>query len=115
MNREEFRNKVERLVGTAILKNDKNYTDDFMSLFDAYSTESKPAIEISAKIEALGILIMGAGEYHDDPHEYVIRLSDAKKYRSDLMEFDLSQPIYYDKSTDKNNGLVNSNLIGGMK
>lgn len=30
---DELREKVERLVGTAILKNDKNYTNDFMALF----------------------------------------------------------------------------------
>lgn len=40
MNREELRSKVEALIGTAILLNDKNYTDDFMVLFDTYSTRS---------------------------------------------------------------------------
>lgn len=52
--------------------------------------------EIKGKILALDKLIMGAGEYHDDPYEYVIRLSDARQYRSDLMKFDLSQPIFRD-------------------
>lgn len=30
-----LRYKVERMIGTAILKNDKNYTDDMMALFES--------------------------------------------------------------------------------
>src|SRR4051812_16275735 len=33
---DDLRSKIERLLGTAILKNDKNYTDDFMAAFQAF-------------------------------------------------------------------------------
>lgn len=52
--------------------------------------------EVKAKIEVLDKLIMGAGEYHDDPTEYVVPLRHIKEYRDNLAEFDLAQPIYRD-------------------
>lgn len=81
------------------------YEDDLIQLIEAHTATvaaeaveaAKPAVEIAAKIRALNKLIMGAGEYHDDPYEYVIRLKDARQYRSDLMEFDLAEPIFFDK------------------
>jgi len=33
---EELRNKVEKMIGTAILNNDKNYTDDMMAVIKPY-------------------------------------------------------------------------------
>lgn len=33
--RDELREQIERLIGTAILKNDKNYTNDIMTLIEA--------------------------------------------------------------------------------
>jgi len=66
---------------------------------DPKSYDQTPNIEIKAKIEALDKLIMGAGEYHDDPYEYVVPLRHIKEYRAELSEFDLSQPIFRDKTT----------------
>ena len=50
--------------------------------------------EVRAKIEALDKLIMGAGEYHDDPYEYVVPLRHIKEYRAALSKFDLDNPVY---------------------
>lgn len=50
--------------------------------------------EIRAKLQALDKLIMGAGEYHDDPYEYVVPLRHIQNYRAGLRKFDLSQPIF---------------------
>lgn len=58
--------------------------------------------EVKAKIEALDKLIMGAGEYHDDPYEYVVPLRHIKEYKAELLQFDLTQPIYKDKSLQDN-------------
>lgn len=41
----KLRNEVERLIGTAILRNDKNYTDDFMQLFTAEQTKLLERLE----------------------------------------------------------------------
>jgi len=38
---EELRDKVGRIIGTAILKNDKNYTDDMMELILQQVTEAR--------------------------------------------------------------------------
>lgn len=53
--------------------------------------------EIKGKIWALDKIIMGAGEYHDDPYEYVVRLSDLHAYRAEFARLDLTQPIFRDK------------------
>ena len=47
----ELRDKIERLVGTAILKNDKNYTDDFMAVIDSHVAQ-KVAEAIEAKLSS---------------------------------------------------------------
>lgn len=54
--------------------------------------------EIKAKIEVLDKAIMGAGEYHDDPYEYVVPIRHLREYRVGLAQFDLSEPIYRDKA-----------------
>lgn len=61
--------------------------------------------EIKAKIKALDKLMLGAGEYHDDPYEYVVRLSDLRNYRLKLGQFDLMQPVFRDHAhlTTNNN------------
>jgi hypothetical protein len=78
--------------------------ENIMQLFTAYADrradkrveEASIKAEIKGKIEALDKMVMGAGEYHDDPYEYVVRLSDLREYRAKLAQFDLSQPIFRD-------------------
>lgn len=51
---EELRAKVERLVGTAILKNDKNYTDDIMAVIVPYIAEAE--LRLETKIRQLATI-----------------------------------------------------------
>lgn len=45
-----FEDKVARIIGTAILKNDKNYTDDMLALIESrYEGYLKPE-EVEAKV-----------------------------------------------------------------
>lgn len=57
------------------------------------------ASEIKGKLLAMDKMIMGAGEYHDDPYEYVVPIRHIKEYRAELSQFDLTQPIFRDKAT----------------
>lgn len=58
--------------------------------------------EIIGMRKAYRKAIMGAGEYHDDPHSYVVPIEHLEQYEHDLSEFDLKQPIFRDKTTQLN-------------
>lgn len=60
--------------------------------------------EIRGRLHALDKMVLGAGEYHDDPTEYVVPLRHIQQYRQDLNKFDLTQPIYRDKAQLKDSG-----------
>ncbi len=61
--------------------------------------EVEPKIEIKAKLEALDKLAMGAGEYHNDPYEYVVPLRYIREYRASLNKLDLSQPVFKEEQS----------------
>lgn len=69
-------------------------------LFDTYASQREVVAEIKGKLLALDKMIMGAGEYHDDPYEYVVPLRHIRQYRSELNKFGLSQPIFRDKTQE---------------
>jgi len=46
----DLRAKVERLIGTAILKNDKNYTDDMMALIESTATRREQEARLEAEL-----------------------------------------------------------------
>lgn len=74
--------------------------DEILELFtDYHQSQLEKAVvgaEIKGKLMALDKLVMGAGEYHDDPYEYTVPLRHIQEYRQQLSQFDLSQPIFRD-------------------
>lgn len=61
--------------------------------------------EIIGKKAAYRKAIMGAGEYHDDPYSYVVPIEHLRQYEAELSQFDLSEPIFRDKTlTTTTNG-----------
>lgn len=73
----------------------------FATYLQAAVRATEPKIEIKAKLQALDKLIMSAGEYHDDPHEYVVPLRHIQEYRANLQQFDLTQPIFKEQQLNQ--------------
>lgn len=108
---QELREKIDKLLDFFTEPNQgekylKDLANDLEQLFkqhelsrkQEWARENEPKIEIKAKLEALDKLVLGAGEYHDDPYEYVVRLRDIQRYRQALNKFDLTQPVFKDKT-----------------
>lgn len=85
----------------------EHYVDEIMQLFAAQATAAQERAveqadirgEIKGKRLALEKMRMGAGEFHDDPYEYVVPLQHIKQYEAELAVFDLDDPnpIFRDK------------------
>jgi hypothetical protein len=75
-----------------------------MAAVDQYTAGEKEQAEIRGEIRgkrlALEKMRMGAGEYHDDPYEYVVPLRHIKEYEAELAVFDLDDPnpIFRDRA-----------------
>lgn len=65
-----------------------------MATITAAVEEAEINAKIRAKKQVLQELIMGSGEYHDDPTEYVVRNSELKERLWVLERFDLNHPIF---------------------
>lgn len=90
-----------------LLDNDENDGEFLRQNLAAWHTQQVEAAmeqadiraEIRGKRLALEKMRVGAGEFHDDPHEYVVPLRHIKEYEAELATFDLSDPnpIFRDK------------------
>ena len=79
---------------------DELHTDYIMHLITLHTQKAEVKAEIKGKVAAYNQMIMGAGEYHDDPYRYVVPIEHISEYLAGLMKFDLasSNPIYREKA-----------------
>ncbi len=97
-------------------QSDRDQVMRYWPLLDSYIQEQRQQAAIRGEIRgkrlALEKMRMGAGEYHDDPYEYVVPLRHIKEYEAELAVFDLDDPnpIFRDNqaqlssSKEKTNG-----------